>query len=190
VDLLFLPKSCLSMSFKVILQRNAKKGNKDPFKFRSIWSNHWVDVSVTQIYRPLLVLSEKCVSCGWSELPNEGTIVAPNSPSSNSSCQYHRTYDQIQLTYLFIQPPVAGFHYRVDTFLSIVAFLCLSIQHTFPEHRLLHEELNLFNTIAVKETSVIIVAKVLSISKASVTNCVAFPRVDGHRVGHLVQPFE
>jgi len=60
----------------------------------------------------------------------------------------------------------------------------------FPEHRLLHEELNAFNRIAVEETCVIIVAKVVWIGQTIITHFAGFPRVDGHRVGHFVQHFE
>jgi len=60
----------------------------------------------------------------------------------------------------------------------------------FPEHRLSHEELNALNRIALKETCVIIVTKVVWISQMIVTHIAELPRVDAHRVGHLVQPFE
>jgi hypothetical protein len=60
----------------------------------------------------------------------------------------------------------------------------------FPERRLLHEELNAFSRIAVKETCVIIVPKVVWISETIVTHFARFPRVNAHRVGHFVQPFE
>jgi hypothetical protein len=36
VDLLFLHGSCFSMSFKVIFQRNGKKGNKDACNIRRL----------------------------------------------------------------------------------------------------------------------------------------------------------
>jgi hypothetical protein len=60
----------------------------------------------------------------------------------------------------------------------------------FPECRLLHEELNAFNRIAVKEMGVIIVAKVVWIGQTIVTHFVGFPRIDVHCVGNFIQPFE
>jgi len=60
----------------------------------------------------------------------------------------------------------------------------------FPERRLLHEQLNAFNRIAVKETCVIIVAKIVWISQTIVTYFAGFPRVDAHCVGYFVEPFE
>ena len=60
----------------------------------------------------------------------------------------------------------------------------------FPECRLLPEELNAFNRIAVKPTCVIIVAKVVWICQTIETNFATFPRVDAHRVGHFIQHFE
>jgi len=60
----------------------------------------------------------------------------------------------------------------------------------FPECRLLHEELKAFSRIAVKETCVIIVAKVVSIGQTILTHFAGFPRVDAHCVGHFVQPYE
>jgi hypothetical protein len=60
----------------------------------------------------------------------------------------------------------------------------------FPESRLLHEDLNAFNSIAVKDTCVIIIAKVDWIGQTIVTHCAGFPRVNAHYVGHFFQPFE
>jgi hypothetical protein len=60
----------------------------------------------------------------------------------------------------------------------------------FVERRLLHEDLNAFNTIAVKQTCAIIIAKVVWISKTIVTHFAGFSRVDAHCVGHCVPPFE
>jgi hypothetical protein len=60
----------------------------------------------------------------------------------------------------------------------------------FPERRLLHEELNEFNMITVKETCVIIIAKVVCIGQMDVIHFAGFPRVDSHWVGHFIQPFE
>jgi len=60
----------------------------------------------------------------------------------------------------------------------------------FPERRLLHEEFNAFNRIAVKETSVIIVTKVVWIGQIVLTHFARFPKVGAHCVGHFVQPFE
>ena len=60
----------------------------------------------------------------------------------------------------------------------------------FPERRLLHEELNGFKRIAVIESCVIIVAKVVWIGQTIVIHCAGCPRVDAHCIGHCVQPFE
>jgi len=60
----------------------------------------------------------------------------------------------------------------------------------FPECRLLHEELNPFNRIAVREKCVIIDAKVVWISQTKVTHCAGYARVDAHCVEHFIQPFE
>jgi len=50
---------------------------------------------------------ELFVRCVWSELPNTGTIVAPSGRRSYQSSQNHCSYDEMQLGYLFISPPVA-----------------------------------------------------------------------------------
>jgi hypothetical protein len=60
----------------------------------------------------------------------------------------------------------------------------------FPECRLLHEELNAFNRIAVKETCEIIVAKVVWFGHTIVTHFAGFSTVDAYPIGHFVQPFE
>jgi len=60
----------------------------------------------------------------------------------------------------------------------------------FPELRLLHEELNAFNRIRVKEQCVIIIAKIVSISHAIVIPSDRYPRVDAHCVACFVQHFE
>jgi hypothetical protein len=60
----------------------------------------------------------------------------------------------------------------------------------FPERRLLHEKVNKFNRIAVKELCVIIVMKVVWISHTIVTHYTAYPSVEAHHVGHFVQPSE
>jgi len=60
----------------------------------------------------------------------------------------------------------------------------------FPEHRLLHEKLSTLNRIAVKETYLIIDAKVVWIGQTIVTHFIGFPRVYAHCVGHFIQPFE
>jgi len=105
---------------------------------------------------------ERCVCC---DLPNTGTIVAPSGRRRFWSSHNHRSYDKIELMYLFIPPPVAWFHLWVDTFLSIIEFLCWSMRHTFPERRLLHEKLNAFDKIAVREMCEIIVAIVIWIGQ-------------------------
>jgi len=60
----------------------------------------------------------------------------------------------------------------------------------FPERRLFHQEPNTFNRIAVKETRVIIVAKVVWIAPMLVPHFAGFPKVDAHHAGHFIQPFE
>jgi hypothetical protein len=60
----------------------------------------------------------------------------------------------------------------------------------FPERRLLHEELNAFNTIVTKEMCVIILRKVVWIGQTIVTHFAAVPRIDAHRIGHFVEPFD
>jgi len=92
--------------------------------------------------------------------------------------------------YLFILPLVAWFHLRLDTFLSIIAFLCWSIWHTFPERGLLHEKVTAFNWIAVKEMFVIMVVKVGCIGQRIGTHSARFPRVNAHHVGHFIQHFQ
>ena len=46
----------------------------------------------------------------------------------------------------------------------------------FPERRLLNEELNAFNWIAVEEMCVIIITKVVSIGQTIVTHFAGFPK--------------
>jgi hypothetical protein len=55
-------------------------------------------------------------------------------------------------------------------FLNSIDFHCWSIQHMFPESRLVHEELNAFHGFADKEMCVIIVAKVVWIGETIVTH--------------------
>jgi hypothetical protein len=52
----------------------------------------------------------------------------------------------------------------------------------FPEHRLLHEELDALNRNAENEKCVIIVAKVVGISQMIVISVAGLPRVDAHCV--------
>jgi len=73
---------------------------------------------------PSILSPELFVRCVWSELLNTGTIIAPSGHCSHRSGQYHHSYDEIQLRYLFIPPPVTWFHHWVDTFLSIIEILC------------------------------------------------------------------
>jgi hypothetical protein len=58
----------------------------------------------------------------------------------------------------------------------------------FPERRLLHEELNALNMIAVQERCVVIDAKVVWISQIMVTHFGGFARVNAHWMGHSAQP--
>jgi len=60
----------------------------------------------------------------------------------------------------------------------------------FPEHRLLHAELNAYNLSAVKEMCAIIIAKDVWIGQTIVTHVAGFPRVDANRIRHFIQPFE
>jgi hypothetical protein len=59
-----------------------------------------------------------------------------------------------------------------------------------PERRLLHEELNAFNRIAVKEPCVIIITKIVWIGQMIVPHFAGYPTVDALCMGHFVQPFE
>jgi len=65
VDLLFLHGGCVSMTFKVILRRNGKKGDKDAWKIRTLRSNPGVDVSKTRIHWLFLlgarIVCKKCL---------------------------------------------------------------------------------------------------------------------------------
>jgi hypothetical protein len=56
------------------------------------------------------LLPKEFVRCVWSDMPNTGAIGAPSGRHSCPSGQNHHGYDVIQLTYLFIPPPVARFH--------------------------------------------------------------------------------
>ena len=118
------------------------------------------------------------------------TLVAPSGRCSYWSTQNHRSFDKIQLRYLFIPPPVAWFHLWVDTLLTFIEFLSWSIRHMVSECGLLHDKINSFNQRAVKETYVIIVAKVVWIGKTILTHLARFPIVDTHWVRHFVLWFE
>jgi hypothetical protein len=54
----------------------------------------------------------------------------------------------------------------------------------------LHDQLKAFSLIAVKETCVIIIAKVVWIGPTIPTYIATFSRVDAHWVGHFVHPVE
>jgi len=60
----------------------------------------------------------------------------------------------------------------------------------FPERSLFCEDGDAFNRIAVKEPCVIIVTKVVWICQTIATRIARYRRVDAHRIGHFVQPFE
>ena len=60
----------------------------------------------------------------------------------------------------------------------------------FPERRLLHEDLNAFNRIAVKETCVIIITKVVWFGQTIVTHFAQCPLLTAYLLGYLIQPFE
>ena len=90
--------------------------------------------------------------------------------------------------YLFIPLPLTWFHLWVDTCLSFVEFLCRSIWHMFPERKLWHEELKAFNRIVVEETCVIVIAKVVWISKMIVTHFAQSETVHAHHVANFIQP--
>jgi len=107
----------------------------------------------------------------WSQLSNKVTIVSASGPCTYWTGRNHHTTDEIQLTYLFISPPVIWFHIWVDTFPCINQFLCCSIRHMFPEGRLLHNDLNAFYRMAVKEMCAIIVAKGVWPGQTIETHC-------------------
>jgi len=104
---------------------------------------------------------ESFVRCVWSELPNNGIIEAPCGDHSYWWGPNHCSDEDIQVMYLLIPPLVARFHRYEDMFPSFINFLCCSIWHMFPEPRLLREEFNAFSRIAVEETCVIIVTKIV-----------------------------
>jgi len=60
----------------------------------------------------------------------------------------------------------------------------------FPEGRLLHEEVDAFNRIAVKVICVIIVTKVVRIGHTIATHFGQFPTIAAHCVGCFVQSFQ
>jgi hypothetical protein len=60
----------------------------------------------------------------------------------------------------------------------------------FPERRLLHNKHNALNRIAIKETFVIILVKVVWFGPMKVTHIDKFPRVETHCIEHFVPPFE
>jgi hypothetical protein len=60
----------------------------------------------------------------------------------------------------------------------------------FPEHRLLQEELNGLNRVAVKEMCVIIITKVVWIGQTIETHFTGVLRDDAHCIGLFVQPIE
>jgi len=123
-------------------------------------------------------------------MSNTGTIVAPSGRRSWRCGQNHCSYDKIRLTYLFIPPPVTSSHHWVDIFLSLIEFVYWRIWHMFLECSLLNGELNAFDRIVVKETCLIIVAKVVWIGKTILTHFARFWRDDPCHVEHLFQPFE
>jgi len=105
----------------------------------------------------------------WPEQLNTGTIVVPTGHLRYWSCQNHPRDDRIQLLYLTIPPAVTWFHLWVYRFLTIIKFIWWNLQHMFPERRLLQEELNAFNRIAVKEMHLIIIMKVVWTAQIIVT---------------------
>jgi hypothetical protein len=54
----------------------------------------------------------------------------------------------------------------------------------------LHEGLNAFSRMGVKEMCVVILVKVVWIGQTILTMCATFPRVDGDCVGDFIQPLE
>ena len=60
----------------------------------------------------------------------------------------------------------------------------------FPQHRQMHEEIDAFNKITVKETCVIKFVKVVWIGTTIVTHFARFSRVHSNCVGQLTQHFE
>jgi len=130
------------------------------------------------------------VRCVCSELPNTETIAAPSGCHSYWRVQNQPSYDEIQLMYLFIPPPVGWFHLWVDTYLSFSQFLCWSIWHMFPQHRLLNVEFNVFNRIVKEDTCVNTVMMVVWISQTIVPHFGWIQTVDLHHVGQFVKPLE
>jgi len=59
-----------------------------------------------------------------------------------------------------------------------------------PEHRLLREQLNAFNSIIVQEMCVIIIVKIVCIGQIILTHFAGFPRVDTYRLEHFIQPMQ
>jgi len=130
------------------------------------------------------------VRCILSELLNRGTNIAPSSHHSYWRGQNHRSYDEIFQTFLFIAPPVAWYDRWVDMFRSTIKLLCWGIRHRFPECRVLPEELNALNRIAVKEMYVRIILKIVWIGQMIVKHIAWLPRVHAHGVAHLIQHLE
>lgn len=60
----------------------------------------------------------------------------------------------------------------------------------FPKGRLLHEQLNAFNRIAVEEIRTIVITKVGWIDRTILTNFEQLQGVDGHPARNFVQPFD
>ena len=60
----------------------------------------------------------------------------------------------------------------------------------FPECRLLHQELNAHNRIAVMEKCGIIITKVFRIHQTRITACAPFPTVNIYHICHGIEPFE
>jgi len=124
MDLLFIHSSCFSMSFRVIFRRIWKKGIKDASKIWRLWSNCGVDVSWTRIYCAFLLIApivrKRCPRSIWSVLRNNEIIIAPSGHHCYWTSQNHRHYDKIQLTNLFISPPLTWLLLRADVSLSFI----------------------------------------------------------------------
>jgi len=75
-------------------------------------------------------------------------------------------------------------------FISIIEFICWGIHHMFPEHRLLHDELNAFNRMAIDNPYVMMNEKIVSFSQTIVRCFAEFPRVNSQGIGYCVEPVE
>jgi hypothetical protein len=69
-------------------------------------------------------------------------------------------------------------------------FFCWGVRPMFHKCWLLHDEINGLNTILGNETGVIMVVKVVWIGQTMVIQYVWFSRVNSHRIGYFIHPFD